>query len=312
VTTALTITVSDLKSSSAVIPASQVDLFRVDYIEITQLSDSFGRLGLWPDPLYPINPGEEVIFTAGENQPLWFRIEVPSTAQPGIYTGTIGIGPGKVPFSLTVWDFSLPSNPKLQSKIGFDWETVLETYGGTVNGVPQSCYEQLVESILNTFNDYRLTPAPAEDPGEPENVLLYSLTDYEVAAAHAQQASGKWVWWEFTPFDMPPFANPAVIDRTGLDARILPWLAWLDEVDGLYYHQSTDWTPNPWSAVFSNSLSNGDGFLFYPPKDDTLAYNPCNPDSNRLIPSIRLELLREGMEDYAYLKLIDDQAQELK
>ena len=310
VTQALNVSVSDLKNGSEVIPASQVVLFRVDYIEITQLSDSFGRLGLWPDPLYPVTLGEEILFTAEENQPLWFRIEVPSTAQSGTYMGTIGIGSSKIPFSLIVWNFDLPSDPALPSKVGFDWETVLETYGGTNNGVPQECHDQLVVSIFESFEDYHLTPATVEEPGEPEEVLLYSLTDYEVATAHDQQLKfGKQVWWEFTSFDTLPFANPAVIDRTGLDARILPWLAWLDDVDGLYYFQSTDWSPNPWLASFSNHLSNGDGFLFYPPKDDTLGYDPCEPESNRLVPSIRLELLREGMEDYAYLKLLNGQTQ---
>ncbi|MHA1279567.1 MAG: hypothetical protein ACTSQ8_20385 [Candidatus Helarchaeota archaeon] len=38
---------------------------------------------------------------------------------------------------------------------------------------------------------------------------------------------------------------------------------------------------------------------------NTIDFNPCIPGSNRLVPSIRLELLREGMEDYAYLWLLN-------
>lgn len=302
----LTVSVSDLTFGNEVISASQVEVFRVDYVEITQLSDSFGRLGLWPDPLYPITSGEQVTFPAGENQPLWFRIEVPSNAEPGIYTGTIQIGSAVIPYTLNVWNFSLPQDSGLETRIGFDWYTVLEAYGGTVNGEPQQCYDQLVEAITETFEDYRLTPSAIGESGAPEDVLLYSLTDYEVAEAHTQQVqSGAEVWWEFTAYDRPPLANPAVMDRSGLDARLLPWLAWLDRVDGIYYYQSVDWDPDPWSESFSNLLSNGDGFLLYPPKDDTLGYDPCDPESNRLVPSIRLELLREGMEDYAYLSLLN-------
>jgi len=68
-----------------------------------------------------------------------------------------------------------------------------------------------------------------------------------------------------------------------------------------------DWDDNkdPWKDPFSNGLSNGDGFFFYPPKDNTIAFNPCDPSSNRLVPSIRLELLREGLEDFAYFWLLN-------
>jgi hypothetical protein len=72
-----------------------------------------------------------------------------------------------------------------------------------------------------------------------------------------------------------------------------------------------DWDSDPWTTPFSNDLSNGDGFLFYPPNDNTIGDNPCEPDSNRLIPSIRLELLREGLEDYAYLYLLNQQSPEI-
>ena len=140
----------------------------------------------------------------------------------------------------------------------------------------------------------------------------HTLTDYEVREAQTTQLqTGLPAWWAFTGWDKPPFANPGVIDRPGLDARLLPALAWLNRVDGLYYNQVVDWEPDPWTTPFSNDLSNGDGFLFYPSKDDTIGYDPCAADSNRLIPSIRLELLREGLEDYAYLYLFNHKSPEI-
>jgi hypothetical protein len=42
-----------------------------------------------------------------------------------------------------------------------------------------------------------------------------------------------------------------------------------------------------------------------PPKDSTLAFDACDPHNNRLVPSIRWELLRDWMEDYAYLWLLN-------
>jgi hypothetical protein len=83
-------------------------------------------------------------------------------------------------------------------------------------------------------------------------------------------------------------------------------MAWLAQVDGIYYHQLVNWDETPWQTPFTNYLSNGDGYLFYPPNDPAFGFDPCTPESNRLIPSIRLELLREGLEDYALLQLLSD------
>jgi hypothetical protein len=46
--------------------------------------------------------------------------------------------------------------------------------------------------------------------------------------------------------------------------------------------------------------------MMYPPKDNSLAFDACSAQSNRLVPSIRWELLREGMEDYEYLWLLNN------
>jgi len=301
----LPVSVSDLTQGEIILPASAVEIFRVDYVQITRLSDEYGRLTEWPDPLYPISKGQVVTFPASENQPLWFRVKIPEDAPAGQYTGHISIDTAAIPFTLTVWDFNLfTEHLTLPFYAGLDLETVLETYGGTFQGEIQPCYDYLVNVINETLNTYYITPLPPDT--EPSPGLIYNLTNFPQEEAHeAQTQSGETIWWTFTEFDRPPFANPAVIDRPGQDARILPWMAWVDRLDGLYYHQLTDWDINPWEELSPNSPANGDGFLFYPPKDDSVVPDPCDPDSNRLIPSIRLELLREGLEDYAYLRLLN-------
>ena len=303
----LPILINDLVGEEATIPSSQIRIFRVDYILLDQLSDSYGRLVAWPDPLYPLSSGDSVHFPAGENQPLWVRVTVPGGTPAGLYTGTLSIGSIQIPYSLEVWDFYLPDYASLDVSVGFDWDAVLAAYGASGSGVPSACVIQLESAILDTLAVYHLTPNPDLD-----DITVYTLTNYEVLQAQDYQVqTGRPVWWAFTGWDRPPFANPAVIDRPGMDARILPALAWLDRVDGLYYAQVVDWDPNPWTTPFSNDVSNGDGVLFYPPNDATVGYDPCEPDSNRLIPSIRLELLREGLEDYAYLYLLNHQSPEI-
>jgi len=301
--------VSDLVNEKSRISSDQIQFFRVDYVQITRTTDFYGRITDWPDPLYPVSFGDEIDLISGENQPLWLRVKVPSGTPAGIYIGTITIDsnlddPVLIPLTLQVWDFFLPASAFLDLKVGLDWATVIQTYGGLPGGTPHPCYDQLYASIADTLSTYHLSPVP---PAAGMDLIeTYSLTAYEVIKAHNYQLStGEPVWWDFVGRDFPPLPNPALLDHPGLDARILPWMAWLDRIDGLYYEQAVDWDPVPWESPFSNDLSNGDGFLFYPPNDATLGTNPCDELSNRLVPSIRLELLREGLEDYAYLWLVN-------
>ncbi|KUK46089.1 MAG: Uncharacterized protein XD73_1037 [Anaerolinea thermophila] len=280
-----------------IIDASYFDIFRVDFVEISTLSDQYSRLGYFPDPLFPINNHQSVTFKTGLNQPLWFRIKVPLDATPGTYHGEIIIGKTNIPIKLIVWNFELPEGLIFNSKFGFNLDQAIEAYQAG------ACQEAFKASVDETFHDYRISPSFSENPEIPDEVLLYTLSSYEVVSAHDLQIElGKKVWWEFTYTDTPPFANPGVIDRTGVESRILPVLAWLDRVDGLVYLKTNDWDIDPWTQAFSNGASNGDGYLFYPPNEP---FQPCTPEGTRLIPSIRLELLREGLEDYAYLWLLN-------
>jgi len=144
--------------------------------------------------------------------------------------------------------------------------------------------EQVEASIYNN----------ATYPGGNIDIWLPTISNYEPEKSHDRQANhGEEVWWYFLYGDRPPLPNPSVMDRAGLEACITPWLAWLERVDGLLYYATTDWSPDPWTQPWSNNSSNGDAIFFYPPKDGTLAFDACDPQSNRLVPSLRWELLRE-------------------
>ena len=465
----LAVNISDFVSGNETIPSANVTLHRVDYVTLTQLSDHFGRLGDWPDPLYPVSMGESILFTANTNQPLWFTAQIPRGAAPGVYTATVSIGDAVVPVELEVWDFDLPSKIHLAGEWGFNWGSVVESYKGTISGTPQACYWTLVDALYEDFADHRLTPkgvgwpaglnypggveydcagtldpdawgewdfhtlAPkylsgnelengsgfpsflikgpssnwppdsrpasfcgetrGDDPpgngsyntkwfqywtavsdylgstedyadkgyyhivNEPQtgleagagndydivaylsqetkqaapdvrimvseqvepdiynnptypnakiDIWMPTISNYQVQRAHDRQHNhGEDVWWYFLYGDRPPVPNPTVMDRAGLEARIIPWLAWLERIDGLAYYSTTDWSTSPWTDPWSGGGANGDGFMLYPPKDATIAFDACLNASNRLAPSIRWELLREGMEDYEYLWLLN-------
>ena len=133
-------------------------LHRVDTVNITEMADHFDRPGPWPDPLWPLANGDQVTFSPNENQSLWFTIQVPWDAVPGIYQGTVSIGSAEIPIQLEVWDFELPREIHLPSEWGFGWSKIVEEYGGTSGGSVQPCYWDLVNALKQDFINHRLVP----------------------------------------------------------------------------------------------------------------------------------------------------------
>src|SRR5262249_40750956 len=92
-----------------------------------------------------------------------------------------------------------------------------------------------------------------------------------------------------------------MIDIQGPANRVMQWLAWKFRIEGeLYYSmdQAYNGGNDPWTniALFGG---NGDGTLFYPGRPNRIGGHTDIP-----VESIRLKLIREGMEDYEYLALL--------
>ena len=113
--------------------AGPVRLYREHYVLVTQsTAGSPYPPGWWPDALIPfVNPDtgqplggrfQAAPFTvsAGRNQPIWVEVQVSPTAPAGTYQGQLtvtadGYAAFAVPVTLTVWNFTLPNRPSLQS-----------------------------------------------------------------------------------------------------------------------------------------------------------------------------------------------------
>jgi hypothetical protein len=88
------------------------------------------------------------------------------------------------------------------------------------------------------------------------------------------------------------------IDSTAMSHRIMAWLTWTHDMEGnLYYamNESSAGHGDPWKSVYLHG-GNGDGTLYYPGRPDVIGGATDIP-----IESIRLKLIREGLEDYEYL-----------
>jgi hypothetical protein len=93
-----------------------------------------------------------------------------------------------------------------------------------------------------------------------------------------------------------------MIDAEGVRARSMEWLSFLYKATGELYWE-TGWAMqngDAWNDQYYFS-GNGDGTLFYPGTPDRIGGTSHVPVS-----SLRLKLLREGMEDFEYLKALKE------
>lgn len=119
------------------------------------------------------------------------------------------------------------------------------------------------------------------------------------------RSAGKQVWWYVCCGPRFPYANFASMDYPSLEGRLLAWMTYQYDADGLLYWHVNYWGDNrriDWTSPFLVEWTptriagtTGDGALTYP-----------GPDG--LLPSIRLENIRDGIEDYDCLCLAADRA----
>lgn len=114
---------------------------------------------------------------------------------------------------------------------------------------------------------------------------------------------GEHAWWYVCCGPGAPYNN-FFLDMAPLAHRLLFWQQKREQVEGLLYWNASYWNPSsttdPWQDMATVKEINpgifGDGSLLYPGK-------PVRVDGP--VSSIRLEVIRDGLEDYDYLALAD-------
>ena len=132
----------------------ETEIYQVKYVPVSQATDSLGRTGPYPDPLWPLSNGTTVALTANENSAFWFNIYVPPGTASGDYPATITIAGIAIPLTIHVFNFALPADVHVQSQMNFSHTTLLNMYGVSGTG---SEYWQYVDAIKQFFIDHRLT-----------------------------------------------------------------------------------------------------------------------------------------------------------
>ncbi len=110
----------------ATIPAKNVEVLKVRYVNVTHPTDKSSVPGLWPDPLPPII--EPIELEAGKNQPFWIRVKVPRNVPAGVYTGSVHLAAqnysADVKLRVKVYDFVLPDRMTCTTAFGFSTSNV--------------------------------------------------------------------------------------------------------------------------------------------------------------------------------------------
>jgi hypothetical protein len=144
--------------------------------------------------------------------------------------------------------------------------------------------------------------------GAKIDIWLPVLNNYNPDISHDRAVNhNEQTWIYFLHGTRPPYFNPITLDHPGIESKFTAWFLWKYRIRGIAYYAMNNWSKNPWTDPMQSN-HNGDLFMLYPPSEDNqpIAYGANN---HRLVPSIRFELMRDSLEDYEYLYVLNGNEQ---
>jgi hypothetical protein len=157
------------------------------------------------------------------------------------------------------------------------------------------------------------------------NLWVPLTPSLNVAGLEERRAAGDQFWWYVCCGPTAPYATE-FIDHPGTELRVWLWQTWAERVTGVLIWETVYWTSgtaypdranpqnpylDPMCWVVDDKLApgtkrpwgNGDGRFLYPPE---AAADGCAaaPVLDGPVDTVRLELLRDGIEDYEYFVIL--------
>ena len=125
-----------------------------------------------------------------------------------------------------------------------------------------------------------------------------ALGHLDLASLARERKKGRETWWYTMAIPRAP--HPTwLLDDDAHAIRLFGWQMARWEISGFVYSMVHGWGPKPLESLVSFADTNGDGTLVYPGE----LVGERGP-----IPSIRLMLLRDAIEDYELLRSLPDAA----
>ena len=157
------------------------------------------------------------------------------------------------------------------------------------------------------------------------NIWCPVSRNYKHEPAEQRRKHGEKFWWYVCTGPKAPYCT-LFIDHPGTELRVWLWQSWQRKIDGILVWQTNYWTssaaypdrdhpqnpyedPMGWRSGYSTPKGikkpwgNGDGRFIYPPEAAADAHPP-EPVLDGPVESIRWEMLRDGIEDYEYLAIL--------
>ena len=132
---------------------------------------------------------------------------------------------------------------------------------------------------------------------------------YTEKLADQYRAKGRKVWWYVCCGPTAPYANFASLEYPWADGRLLGWMTYRYRADGLLYWHVNYWgrrAPLSGEDVYFPGWRTGNSL--HMPGDGIMLY----PGENEVWPSARLAEMRDGEEDWEWLRLASAAAGEQK
>ena len=168
----------------------------------------------------------------------------------------------------------------------------------------QGCdYLRKIDPAVNIVSPYFSNPDFTDDETIYHlltgciNIWCFKTSFFDAKALDERRKAGDKIW-DYVCCDPPrPYAN-FFVEYVPLEHRMLMWQNYLYDVSGLLYWCTTYWaqTEDPWANMATWHGLYGDGSLLYPGKKVGI---------DGPVSSIRLEVIRDGLEDYKYLWLLE-------
>ncbi len=150
--------------AGATIPAQNVEVLKVRYVNVEHPTDKSTIAGLWPDPLPPFKG--PMALEPNKNQPFWIRVKVPRGAPAGIYSGTVKLTAAgytaDVMLRVEVYDFDLPDKMTCVTAFGFSPGNVFKYQKLSEPGQRR----QVLDKYWTSFSAHHISPydpAPLDD-----------------------------------------------------------------------------------------------------------------------------------------------------
>jgi hypothetical protein len=301
----------DLVGPRGKVAAANFSVYRELYVTVdwpsvdpaTNFTVGSGR-GRWPDPLVPVIGHADV--AGGENTVYWLELFVPPGTLSGEYTGKITLrwsgGEVTLPLELAVWDFEVPRDLAPPFIAALNAKEICRLYdvkAETEKG------RAVVEKYYAMLREHGFWPGAAEKGALGAEAALpkelfdgYPFRECVVksfAEAEAYPETLAELRQEEVGVALRAGGFADYIDRPATDHRAVGWALWRfgGDVatwgDASYFPRKDG---NPIAGDPRNEWGNGAYALIYP---------GAGTGTNRPSPSLRLKLVREAAEDYAYL-----------